>query len=291
MKRTRKFLHVLLILGVLAALTTRAQDPLGPEKGAPPLKLGPGALGVLQKSSYNTGMLRRVGGSSHGVNGIMFTATGTMSEPAANGVWTEYKVQKLTAEMTYYTYQQGVSRSPGSRWDYSLIDTTGKMMRKIYAAAGGAAWDEVTPGGPATAVADAATYRLTFNWLTPQGLLWAALTPDGKAIVEGVKMSQDGGQTIISLLVNGIPASVRMDSNDLPVRVETRVKHPTVGDKPLELEYSDYEDIEVGYGVLFPKHIVEKLDGHTILNITVTEFHTNAYSVFPIPASVQHAAK
>jgi hypothetical protein len=284
MKISIKFWYVLVITGIITSFPARAQDS---EKGAPPMKTGPGALGVLQKSSYALGMWRRVLGSTHGVNGIMFIANGTMAEANQGGSWTEYKVSKVTVEMTYYTFQQGVAQSPGARWDFSLVDSSGHMQREILVAAGKYAWDEATPGGTAKPAMEAATYRLTQNWLTPHGLLWAALTPDGKGVVKGIQMSDEGGKTVLTIPVNGVPAEVTMDADNRPEKVETRLKHPILGDTPIEINYSGYRDIEIGYGIFFPEHIVEKIGGHTALDLTVTEFHTNAYSVFPVPTNLK----
>jgi hypothetical protein len=286
----------LLLAGIaFGTVPARAQeeDPAHPEKekGAPPFKEAPGALGYLQRASYSLGMLRRVGGSTHAVTGIMFNANGTMSDAGPGGTWTEYKVPKVTVEMTYNNFHQGVVQSPGARWDYSLVGSNGQTQRKIFAAAGTAAWDEATPGGAASPAMNAAAYRLTLNFLTPHGLLWEALTADGKGISEGVKMTQEGGKTILMIPVNGVPAKVTMGDDHRPEKVETRIKHPILGDTPVEITYSNYKDIEIGYGIYFPEHVVEKLGGHTVLDLTVTEFHTNPYSVFPVPANVQQAAK
>jgi hypothetical protein len=288
MKITAKLFAVLALAGIaVTTVSVRAQD----EKGSPPFNKAPGTMGVVQVMSYNLGMLRRVGGATHAVNGVFFIANGTMSEVGKDKSFTEYKVPKATVEMTYYKFKQGVVESPGSRWDFSLVDSSGKMVRKIFAAAGKYAWDEDTPGGKATPVADAAAYRLTLNSLSPQGLIWQVLTPDGKGLAAGVKQDDEGGKIVLTIPVNGVPAKVTLGTLNRPEKVETRVKHPVLGDTPIELDYSDYRDIEGSYQIFFPGHIVEKLGGHTVLDITVTEFHTNAYSVFPVPANVSQEAK
>lgn len=294
MKMAAKFLGILALAAtMLATIPAGAQDQKDgspfDEKGAPPFAKAPGAMGVVQTMSYALGLLRRVGGATRGVNGIFFLASGTMSEPAAGGTWTNYKMPKSTIEMTYYTYHQGVIESPGSRWDCTLVGADGKEQRRIFVSAGKYAWNEETPGGKATPEMAALDLRQKQIWLSPQGLVWAALAADGKSLAEGVTMSQEGGKTVLMIPVNGQPAKVTLGAYSRPEKVETRVKDPVLGDTSIEIDYSDYRDIEDAYGVFFPAHIVEKLGGHTALDITVNDFHTNAYSVFPVPANVRQA--
>jgi len=278
---------VLTLAGVMAVAAWAQQQGYDFEtKGAPPLKVAPGVLGVLQKSSFSLGMLRRVVPNTHGVTGLLLIANGTMAEPLQGGTWAEYKVPKLQLEMAYFPFRQGVNVSPGARWDYTLVDASGQMQRRIEVVAGTAAWNEPTPGGAATPMMETASYRLAQNWLFPHGFLWASLTADSKGVAEGVKMSQEGGKTVVTFVVNGVPAKATLDDKDRPEKIEVRLKHPVLGETPVEFAYSDYRDIEYGYDVMFPEHIVEKIGGHTTLDLKVTEFHTNPYSVFPIPPNV-----
>jgi hypothetical protein len=286
MKSTAKqsVVLVLALVGVMTVLA-RAQDDFE-KKGAPPFKTAPGVLGVLQKSSYALGMLRRVVPSTHGVTGLLLIGNGTMAEPQRGGTWAEYKVPRVQLEMTYFPLRQGVNVSPGARWDYTLVDSSGKTQRRIQVVAGNAAWDEATPGGVATPMMETATYRLAQNWLSPHGFLWACLTADGKGVAEGVTMGEEGGKTVIMFPVNGVPAKATLDGMNRPEKIEVRLKHPILGDTSVEFDYSDYRDIEYGYDVMFPGHIAEKIGGHTALDLTVTEFHTNPYTVFPLPPNV-----
>jgi len=235
--------------------------------------------------------MQRRTGQTHGVNGILFVASGKMTEVLSAASWPEYKVSKLSEELTYYTFSQGVAKSPGTRMDFSIIDSTGQKQRKIFAAAGNVAWDEATPGGNATPATETASDRLLHIWLTPHGLIWAALTADGKGIANGVTMSQENNKTVLVIPVNGVPVKVILGTDNRPEKVEARIKHPILGDTSLEINYSGYRDFEHAYGVYFPAHIEEKLGGRTVLDLTVMEFHTNPYIVFPVPAIIQQAAK
>jgi len=255
-----------------------------------PVRKASGALGSVLLASQALGMQRRLG-QTHGVDGFLFIANGKLAEVRSDAPWPEYKVTKLAAEGTYYNFSQGVARSPGTRADYSLIDSSGKTQRRILVAAGDDAWNEVTPGGSATSAKETASDRLLHLWLTPHGLIWAALTGDGKDVAKGVTMTQEGGKTVLTIPLNGVPAKVTLNADNRPEKVEAQIKHPVLGDTSLEIDYSGYRDFERAYWVYFPAHIVEKLGGRTVQDLTVTEFHTNPYVVFPVPSNVQSAAK
>ena len=175
--------------------------------------------------------------------------------------------------------------------DYTLTDAKGKTERRILVAAGDQAWNEVTPGGNATPAKDTLSDRMLHLWTTPHGLIWAALTPDGKDIAKGVTLSQEAGKMVLTIPLNGVPAKVTLDADNRPAKVEAQIKHPVLGNTSLEIDYSDYRDFERAYWVYFPAHIVEKLGGKIVQDLTVTNFHTNPYVVFPVPSNVQSAAK
>jgi hypothetical protein len=47
--------------------------------------------------------------------------------------------------------------------------------------------------------------------------------------------------------------------------------------------YKDYQD----YGVMFPSHIVQKIDGRVVADRTVTQALANPYLIFPPPKELQ----
>ena len=55
-------------------------------------------------------------------------------------------------------------------------------------------------------------------------------------------------------------------------QVETWIANPVLGDMPVEITYSDYEDFG---GIKFPTHIVQKQGGQTTLDLTVTNAQAN----------------
>jgi len=93
---------------------------------------------------------------------------------------------------------------------------------------------------------------------------------------------------------------IRLNRNRRPELVEMVVNHPVLGQATLTAEYSGYRDYEpidpllsdeIMSGFRFPSRIVQKLDGHTILDVEIdTCWCTNAYVIFPIPENVISAA-
>jgi hypothetical protein len=148
-------------------------------------------------------------------------------------------------------------------------------------------WDQPDVTSAATPVSSAlAGDRLLQAWLMPGGLVWAALTTDGTKAKEGVQVSNKDGKTILTIPISGTSLVATLNGDKFPAHVEARIKHPVLGETLLTVDYSGYRDFEQAYYVMFPEHIVEKLGGHTVLDLTVTEAHTNPYVVFPLPAEI-----
>ena len=90
---------------------------------------------------------------------------------------------------------------------------------------------------------------------------------------------------------------IRLNRNRRPERVEMTVNHPVLGQATLSVEYLGYRDYEpidpllsdeIMSGFYSPSRIIQKLDGHTILDINIdTCWCTNPYVIFPIPESVR----
>jgi hypothetical protein len=250
------------------------------------------ALGCVTHAGFGGGA------KNQRVKAFLFIANGTMSEPASAGSWTEYKVSKLQAEFSFYPYSQGVSRSPGVRWSIDRTGPDGKAEHVVHVAALGnpddpqsvVGWNQASVTAAATPVSAAtAADRLFQAWLMPNGLVWAALTKDGGKAKEGVQVSNKDGKTVLTIPAAGTSLIATLNADKFPEHVEARIKNPALGETLLTVDYSGYRDFEQAYYVMFPEHIVEKIAGHTLLDLTVTEAHTNPYVVFPLPAEVASA--
>jgi hypothetical protein len=237
------------------------------------------ALGSLRATRFGAGAL--------GVKAILFVGNGTLSEPTGPSTWTDYKVAKVTTEISYYPFRQGIARSPGIRWDFERTGADGRVQRQVQAAADDVAWNQTNVTGEAAPVSgEVARDRLRFIGLTPHGLVWAALDGEGKKARDGVQVASQGGQTVLRLTVAGMPVTARLDADSRPEHVEARFTDPVLGATVWEADYSGYQDFERAYFVHFPERIVHKVNGRTVLDLTVTEFHTNPYVVFPLPPGI-----
>jgi hypothetical protein len=172
----------------------------------------------------------------------------------------------------------GMSYSiPAMRWDMTRIGPGGGERRTIHVVRGDRAWDERLPGVEPTETHDQAARRLRQIWLTPHGVITAAVH-DPSAVTLG---SRDG-HTTLTVDIDGVLVTATLDSDSRPASVEMMVDHPVLGPTLLEAAYSDYVDWPL-LDVYFPSRIVHRLGGETTLDLTVTEFFQNPYVVFPTP--------
>jgi len=240
------------------------------------------------------GHIRQVARSDRAVGAILFVGKGTLSEPRRSGTWPQYKISKVVGEAAYFTRDQPNSsaKAPGARWDIEYTGADGKAQRMVHVVAGKQAWNETKPGVGPTAAQKEFAYRQMQLWLQPHALALAAMKPEPAAgAADGVKLQAGAAQPTLIIPVNGTPVTVTLDANKRPARVEADVEHPVLGKVKLENLYSDYRNFEVAYLVYFPARIVQKINGRTTLDLTVDEFHTNPYVVFPVPREVSAAAR
>lgn len=146
-------------------------------------------------------------------------------------------------------------------------------QRTIQVVSGTHAWTEggAQPVANPAAVSD----RVRQAWLTPHGVIKAAVasgaTADGK---------------VVMLNIEGRSVKVTLTDENLVEKVEYLATNSVVGDVPVEITYSDYAD----YGdIKFPRHIVEKQDGFDTLELTVTDVRPNAAVSIAVPANVSQA--
>ena len=114
--------------------------------------------------------------------------------------------------------------------------------------------------------ADAPWVQQLEIWMMPHGFVRAAAARNATLV------RHPGGakQTVISFTGdNKATVKAFIDEQNLIERVETMIDHPVLGDMPFEAIYSDYKD--VGGGVQFPMHIVQRQGGHPIFDLRLTD--------------------
>ena len=118
--------------------------------------------------------------------------------------------------------------------------------------------------------ADAPWVQQLEIWMMPHGFVRAAASRS--ASLE--KAPGGAKQTVIAFVGdNKAPVKAFVDERNLIARVETMIDHPVLGDMPFEAIYSDYKD--VGGGVQFPMHIVQRQGGHPIFDLRLTDVKVN----------------
>jgi hypothetical protein len=208
------------------------------------------------------GMVRGLERSLTIVNMFAFTANGTMTDPKGGA---PYKVTKIVADYDYVI--------PAARVEVERTGPDGKTEHDIAVAAGQLAWDESKPGVYLRAAAASAAERLRQLWLLPHAIvLLGAKAPDKVNVTASA-----GVKELAVALPDGTELNSLLDAKNFPTHVEFQA-----GGKTFSADFSDYKDF-AEYGVMFPSHIVQMLDGRVVADLTVTDALPNPYMVFPPP--------
>ena len=221
-----------------------------------------GGRAVLTEAAKALGMVRGLERSLTIVNMFEYTANGALADRAG----APSAVKRITAAYDYVI--------PAARVD---VEKASADERSIEVASGALAWDESTPGIYLRPAATTAAERLKLIWLLPHGVILA-----GAKAPEKVAVTEKGGQRELTVpLPTGAEAKGVLDAAGLMTRVEIKI-----GAQHFTGDYSDYKDFQ-GYGVMFPTRIVQKVDGRTIADLTVTEALANPYMIFPPPKELK----
>jgi hypothetical protein len=255
----------------------------------PPPTTAPDVKATLYRIGDALGMLRDTN-ERDAILTMDWRATGTMT------------VDGQPCRLANYRSQVRYN-APAMRVDFACVQADGKPgPRHVEVVAGALAWNETAPGVGATPASNAVTDRLIQFWSLPYSVYKAAALAGATA-----KVTLEGGVVYLSyplpapvsgtarVALNTIDAEeLTMDSGEKYQlsywidRVEIRV-----GNVVTETTYSDYAELnEPDYrsDVLFPRRIVQKRGGTTVLDVTVQRTNTyNPYVVMPVPASVKTA--
>ena len=204
------------------------------------------------------------------------------------------------------TYAVGQSEAPGAPWPRFHVKDTKKTVnyetaslrdetvqvrvlepprgggvfirgeQRVNAAVGGDyAWNTI---GDTAAPAPIALADRQFQlWATPHGVVKAAMA--NKGTVEG--------RTISFTVPGRFKIKATVNDKNLVTKVEGLVAHPVVGDMPVEISYSTYQDF--GGGVMFPRIIEQSAGGFPSLALTVDSFKPNAPADIKVPDPVRQA--
>jgi hypothetical protein len=233
---------------------------------------------TLEEAAMALGSLRGVQRRMDSINTLQFSGNGTSSVPGDNGEWTGYEITDATVGINYSI--------PALRMDITRVGPDGTEQRVIQVVSGTRAWDERLPGVDPMNVADEKVQqRAQQIWLTPHGVITAAVQNP-----ENVTVETESGQRMLTVVIDGMPVTARLDENARPAVVEMMVDHPVLGETLLKAEYTGYIDWPI-LDVYFPSHIMHRLGGEIILDMTVSAFYQNPYVVFPTPEQLSGSSQ
>jgi glyoxylase-like metal-dependent hydrolase (beta-lactamase superfamily II) len=148
-------------------------------------------------------------------------------------------------------------------------------QKQNFAVSGNHAWNVV---GDAAVPAPLTLAQRQFDlWATPHGVVKAAMA--NKATVEG--------RTISFAVPGRFKIKATVNDRQLVTKVDALVAHAVVGDLPVEVTYSAYDDFG---GVMFPRIIQASAGGFPTLTMTVDGVKPNAPANIQVPDPVRQAA-
>lgn len=231
------------------------------------------AAAVIKTAAEALGMVRGTARRTDSINTVQFSGSGTMSDLGTDGEWTSSEITTATVGMSYSI--------PAMRWDMERVGADDEVSRTIYVVRDGEAWDERLPGIGATPAMDQVAARLRQIWLTPHGIIRAAVEAEAEA-PGSVRLDTQDGRSRLTVEIDSRSFSTILDADNRPERVETTIEHPKLGDTVVVATYADYIDWPK-LDVYFPSKITHTTGGHTTLNLIVSSFYQNPYVVFPTP--------
>ncbi len=252
----------LLVFGILAAGTTRAQNAKTVIQNA-------------QKAMGDPSSIQYSGTGKMGGIGQSFSPTG------------DWHTTIVTSYTRTIDYPSRSSKEELTRTQENPPDRGGEVpfdgeQKQVNLVSGDYAWNQ--PGAapqPAIAAADERQLQI---WLTPHGFLKAASENNATA-----KSATRAGKKIteLSFIAGKHRVTGDIDEQNTVTKVDSWIAHPVLGDMLVETTYTGYKDFG---GVKFPTHIVQKEGGHFILDLTVSNAQANVQAApLQVPDGVRTA--
>jgi len=157
-------------------------------------------------------------------------------------------------------------------------------QRLLQAVNGTDAWNQVGEAPPTAAIA-AVGDRLHQLWITPHGVIKAAIKHNATVETQAI-----GGKkmTVISFAVPGqLKVKAFVNERNLVEKVESWSTNPVLGDMATETTYADYKDFG---GVQFPTRITQSQGGFPTLDLAVSDVKPNAPADIQPPDTVRQAS-
>jgi glyoxylase-like metal-dependent hydrolase (beta-lactamase superfamily II) len=155
-------------------------------------------------------------------------------------------------------------------------------QRLLLFVSGSNAWNQV--GETITPAPAAVSDRLHQLWVTPHGVLKAAITRNAT-----VQTRPEGDRKLTAIAftdANNLKVNALVNERNLVEKVESWSTNPVLGDMLTETVYTDYQDFG---GVQFPTKIVQRQGGFPVLELTVSAVTPHAPAEIPVPDSVRQS--
>ncbi len=263
---------------VTASTQPKAQTPAAPQQGKPqakaawkspsqvgsvPFKTRPsGDKDIIHAMADRVGFVRGLGRAetTETLNRLQWDGSGQVA--GANGAL-------VNAD---YSYAMSLSLG-GAREDIKPM--SGPRITRVVL--GDKAWNETAPGLGGTWANDQARARRLQFARTPFGFVKTVLN----AAPGSVKVTDPGpgGAVTISLDIEGVPTIATLDPDYRPARITMRD-----GKDVIETTYPAFSDLQA-YGIMFPAHTIETVNGRKTADLKFTKGHAASYLIFPPPAN------
>ena len=199
--------------------------------------------------------------------------------------WANGTIMSGTQSCKVVDYKAGVNWiHKGMRVDYKC---EGSPQRHVEVVSEDLAWNETEPGKGGTATPTAVKERALFIWTLPAGAIKMA-----NAAGAALKVTMENGKTVLSFPIASLAADMKLTLNK-DSRIE-QVQSTMGGVTTVTTyeEYGDWNGADYLSDVMFPKHIVQKRGGQTVMDLTLTKTNTyNPYVILPVPSTVKAPAR
>jgi glyoxylase-like metal-dependent hydrolase (beta-lactamase superfamily II) len=156
---------------------------------------------------------------------------------------------------------------------------------------GGYAWIINLQGQAQPGNADFAQFLID---ISPHGVIKAALAAKDATLTERYYGRLDKTAKVVGFTTGKYRVTSEFGDDGLPARIVTWIPDPVLGDKLVEIRYTDWRD--VGGGVKFPFHIHGHMgdhplipSGHNWIDVRVSDAKVNAEVTVPVPDNVRNA--
>ncbi len=217
---------------------------------------------------------------------LEFSATGSWYQfgqaPAPGLPWPPFSVSSYRASIDFGTPAARVQITRQQVVEPGRVRPAPVEQKVDQYIAGDNAWNVPTgaTGGTPTAQPATVEERRAEIWSTPQGFLKAALANQAR-------VERKLGVSHVSFTAGGkYRFEGELNAAGEVTRVRTWIDNPVLGDALFETQFSDYQ----AFGAIrFPRHIVRRLGGHPVLDLTVSDVRVDGVAVSAAPANLAAA--